>query len=117
VKASESASVYLNAAFSFRMDGFIVCAERLIDQLMFYQCLYGLRKHATPASGRATNGTILIHYFDSCRVYRYSKSWRLMPESCPGRAAVLIELKSGNAGHPAWQKGNGRREVEKYVQR
>lgn len=51
VKARKSASVYLNAAFSFRMVWFIVCAERLIDQLMFYQCLQRLRKHATSASG------------------------------------------------------------------
>jgi hypothetical protein len=31
---------------SFRMDGFIFCAKRLMDQLMFYQCPHRLRKRA-----------------------------------------------------------------------
>lgn len=48
-KACRSASVYLNAAYSFRMDGFIFCAERLMDELMFYQCPRPLRKCAAPA--------------------------------------------------------------------
>jgi hypothetical protein len=34
---------------SFRMDGFIFCAERLMDQLMFYQCPHRLRKRAALA--------------------------------------------------------------------
>jgi len=31
------------------MDGFIFCAERLMDELMFYQCPHHLRKRAAQA--------------------------------------------------------------------
>ena len=61
---------------SFRMDGFIFCAERLMDQLMFYQCPRPLRKRAALAIRMNDATRRFDSYFDACQPHHYNKLWR-----------------------------------------